>query len=183
MTTKNKQRVTMTSKPAPESLKLDQRRYLTKRLDSVFNPIIQELVSKARDARYHDPVEIAVNERKVELGLAYLASCEAGSPKIPHGCTLNKTQRNRHTTITDLVILTNAELERLRSKWAGHTTILQDALLLVQRDRQLIADKILLFRDSTAIADLHRCEMTDYFKEAETAHKAKQKQLSAGGTP
>jgi len=53
------------------------------------------------------------------------------------------------------------------AKWAGHTTILQDALLLVQRDRQLIADKILLFRDSTAIGDLNRCENTDYFKEAD----------------
>jgi len=182
MTAKTKQRVTMTNKPVPESLKLDQRRYLTKRLDSVFNPIIQELVSKARNARYHDPIDQAVQARKSELALAYLASCEVGSPKVPHGCTVSKS-RSSHTTVSDLVVLVKSEVDRINAKWAGHTTILQDALLLVQRDRQLIADKILLFRDSTAIADLHRCEMTDYFKEAETAHKAKQKQLSAGGTP
>ncbi len=171
-------RVAASKLPVPESLKVDQRRYLVKRIESVFTPRINSLGKEAQlnDWGQRSQVEEKQKERRAELALEYLTSCEAGAPKVPTGAQL-MVQRFKNMSVTQLIDLTPAEDAKIAARWGNHRSVLQDALLMIQRDRKMIADKILIFRDPSAIADLDRCETTDYMALAEAERKARQKLL------
>ncbi len=62
-------RVTASKLPVPESLKVDQRRYLVKRIESVFTPRINSLGKEAQlsDWGQRNQVEEKQKERRAEL--------------------------------------------------------------------------------------------------------------------
>ena len=162
----------------PAELKIDQRRYLTKRIDCVFGCKIRDIHEKTR---YHDHdrlLQDALAARRGVLGLQYLASCEAGEPKVPHGCSVSSKERGKRTEVYELVVLSQAEEGKIRTAHLDQGPVWQDALLMLQRDRQMIADKVLIFRDSSAVEDLARCEALDYVALADAERRAKQKQLT-----
>lgn len=171
-------RVTASSLKVPAELKIDQRRYLAKRIACVFNGKIREVEHLLNYSDHARHIETKLQERRGELGLQYLASCEAGTVKVPHGCTVSSKERGRRTEVYELVVLSQAEEAKVCTHNQDMAPVWRDALLMLQRDRQMIADKVLIFRDASAVDDLTRCEALDYVILAEVERKAKQKQLN-----
>lgn len=115
-------RVTESKLKVPETLKIDQRRYLVKRISAVFDQRLRDVHEKIRYSSHTDPVGDALSARRGELGLQYLASCEAGEPKAPYGCSVSSRQRTRRTEVYELVTLSQAEEGKIRLKYPSHPT-------------------------------------------------------------
>ncbi len=175
MSTAKSRKIKPSKKSIPQVLRLDQRRYLTKRVDSVFGPKIAEISRQLSvDTTEGDRNNLATEmilETLRELFLA-ISNRRADNFKWSLDSRIVAGEFRFNTDVGRIIQLTPEQRREIAERFPQQDReALREALLLIQNDRKTISDKILLFQDPSAIADLDACEKIDYLKIALSKRK------------
>ena len=175
MSTTKSRKIKPSKKSIPQVLRLDQRRYLTKRVDSVFGPKIAEVSRQLSvDTTEGDRNGLAtemIMETLRDL-FAAVASGRAGDRKWSLDSRIVAGEFRFNTDVGRIIQLTPEQRREIAERFPQRDReALREALLLIQNDRKTILDKILIFQDPSAITDLDACEKIDYLKIALSKRK------------